>query len=105
MHTTTSLRIMAAALLTGGFLAVAAVGTPAAAVDDQSGLGQRNECRVRGDHFDGNLFWYWLVGSDGRVIVVFVDSGQSHIPDCHDSFHDWNNGSWNNWDPSWNQFR
>ncbi|MGW6905919.1 hypothetical protein [Streptomyces sp. NPDC054940] len=105
MHTTTTLRILAAALLTGGTFAVAAVGTPAVAVDSQSAAvapdSQSRDCKVRGDRFDGGGFWYWLVGPGGTVVAVFVDTGGSHIPDCH-----WNDGSWNNnwnnnWDPSW----
>ncbi|SDO08309.1 hypothetical protein SAMN04487981_108173 [Streptomyces sp. cf386] len=116
MHTTTTLRILAAALLTGGTFAVAAVGTPAVAVNDQGGAAQgtvvsrtdltapdsqsRNECKVRGDRFDGGGFWYWLVGPGGTVVAVFVDTGGSHIPDCHWNDGSWNN-NWNNWDPSW----
>ncbi|MEY9992839.1 hypothetical protein ABIE67_004871 [Streptomyces sp. V4I8] len=74
MRTTPSLRIMAAALLTGGALAVATTGTTAAASDrDNSPIGI--ECQVLDHHANGDPFWYWLSGDqcrEGNVSVSVI---------------------------------
>lgn len=132
MRTTPTLRIMAAALLTGGTLALATAGTTAVAGDDHDGLVRgtvvshtdlkvreapttrsavvdrlapgsevRIECKVRGEHINGNPFWYWLVGPHGWSSAAFVDTGGREVPNCADPVPEWKDGSWSNWDPSW----
>lgn len=72
MRTTPSLRIMAAALLTGGTLAVATTGTTAAASDRDH---RPIECQVLDHHANGDPFWYWLSGDqcrEGNVSVSVI---------------------------------
>lgn len=72
MRRTPSLRIMAAALLTGGTLAVATTGTTAVANDrgdDRNGI----ECQFRGQNFDHDPYWEWCPDFDnGSVVIVIV---------------------------------
>jgi hypothetical protein len=131
MRTTPALRITAAALLTGGTLAVAATGTTAVAGDkgetpgtvvsrtdlnvreaptvnsavvDRLAPGShvRIDCQVRGEHVNGNAFWYWLDGIRGWASAAFVDTGGQQVPNCADPVPEWKDGSWSNRDPSWN---
>lgn len=70
MRRTPSLRIMAAALLTGGTLAVATTGTTAVAgdrSDDRAGI----ECQFRGHHVDDPL-WQWCPDFDDASVNVSV---------------------------------
>lgn len=75
MRRTLSLRIMAAALLTGGTLAVATTGTTAVANDrgdDRGGI----ECHFRGQHFNDDPFWHWCPDFDnGSVNVIVIVAG------------------------------
>jgi hypothetical protein len=128
MRTTPALRTLAAALLTGGTLAVAAAGTTASAdgsggpiwgtvvshtalnvraaptthspvVDQLSPWSQdRVECMVRGQSVNGNPYWYWLTGAQGWASAAFVDTGGRWVPNCSDPCPQWKDGSWSNWD-------
>lgn len=75
MRSTPSLRILAAALLTAGTLALATTGTTAVANDrgdDRSGI----ECQFRGQHFDNDPFWHWCPDfGDGSVNVIVIVTG------------------------------
>ncbi|MGW6732226.1 hypothetical protein [Streptomyces sp. NPDC055013] len=75
MRRTPSLRIMAAALLTGGTLALATTGTTAVANDrgdDRNGI----ECQFRGHHFNDDRFWNWCPDfGDGSVNVIVIVAG------------------------------
>ncbi|MFE5892145.1 hypothetical protein [Streptomyces sp. NPDC056468] len=75
MRSTPSLRIIAAALLTGGTLAVATTGTTAVANDrggDRSGI----ECQFRGHHFDNDPFWHLCPDfGDVSVNVIVIVTG------------------------------
>ncbi|WP_369272261.1 hypothetical protein AB5J55_21670 [Streptomyces sp. R11] len=70
MRSTPSLRIMAAALLAGGALAVATTGTTAVADDrgDRAGI----ECQFRGQHFNDDPFWHWCPDFDDGSVNVNV---------------------------------
>jgi hypothetical protein len=130
MRTTSALRILTAALLTGSALTVTA-GTSAAAAPPTHSAGRgdghvrgtvvsrtplhvhaeptvharvvgelapgghdRIVCKVRGQHVNGNPYWYWLKGAQGWASAAFVDSGRHHVPACADPCPVWKDGRW-----------
>jgi hypothetical protein len=70
------------------------------------GSEHRVECKVRGQHVNGNPHWYWLVGAQAWASAAFVDTGGHRVPTCSDPCPEWKDDSWSNadWsDPDWNE--
>ncbi|MBD9701721.1 SH3 domain-containing protein [Streptomyces caniscabiei] len=115
---TSALRALVAAGITGGVLAVSALGTTAAGASDGSvrgtvvsggdlnlraqpttdsrvvgslAPGSRAvvDCAVRGQKVFGDPHWYWLGDVRGWASAVYVDTHGRSVPNCTDPCPNW----------------